>query len=175
MSLDLVLSINNKQQNFITKKCTSSTLVLNLRITHDRFGSSSDPSLNGHIHDPNNMDKSLNETVTDKIRKYRVDYNNKPPTTVSFMSFVPSTSGRLHSEFVGLLFLQDHGDFRSSAFVTFQWILPLLPRGLLLPPKSRVGLVLPKAAGLRIMLNIDGSSITSKSHTNPHTCKLLVY
>jgi hypothetical protein len=29
---------------------------------------------------------------------------------------------------------------RSSAFVTFQWVLPLLPRGLLLPAKSRVGL-----------------------------------
>jgi hypothetical protein len=42
------------------------------------------------------------ETVTDKIRKYRVDYDNNPPNSIV------STSGRLHSELVCLLFLQDH-------------------------------------------------------------------
>jgi hypothetical protein len=46
-------------------------LVLHLRIAHDRFGSSSDPSLNGNLHYPNNIDRSLNETVDDKTRKYR--------------------------------------------------------------------------------------------------------
>ncbi len=83
-------------------------LVLDLLIVHDRFGSSSDPSLNGHLHYPNDIDKSLNETVTDKIRKYHSDYNNNPPITVSFMSPIASTSGRLHNEFIRLLFLQDH-------------------------------------------------------------------
>jgi hypothetical protein len=33
--------------------------------------------------------------------------------------------------------------------------------------KSRVGLALTKTAVLRIMLNIDGSPITSQSHTHP--------
>jgi hypothetical protein len=75
-------------------------LVLDLHIVHVRFGSSSDPSLNGHLHYPNDIDKSLNEVVSDKIRKYRPDYNNNHPTTVSFMTAVASTSGRLHSEFV---------------------------------------------------------------------------
>ncbi len=83
-------------------------LMLDLRIVPDRFGSSSNPSVNGHLNYPNDIDKSLNETVTDKIRKYRADYNNNPPTMVSFMSAVSSTSGRLHSEFVRILFLQDH-------------------------------------------------------------------
>ncbi len=69
------------------------TLVLDLLISHDRFGSTSDPSLNGHLHYPNDIDKSLNETVTDKIRKYRTDYNNNPPTTVSFMTGVASRRG----------------------------------------------------------------------------------
>jgi hypothetical protein len=38
-------------------------LVLDLRITHDRFGSSSDPTLNGTLHYPNphDIDRSLNE------------------------------------------------------------------------------------------------------------------
>jgi hypothetical protein len=83
-------------------------LVVDLRITHDRFGSSSDPSLNGNLHYPKYIDRSLNETTDDKIRTYRVDYTNNTPNNVSFMSVITSTSGRLHSEFVRLLFLQTH-------------------------------------------------------------------
>ncbi len=49
-------------------------LVLDLRIAHDRFGSISDLNLSGYLHYPNDMDKSLNETAADKIRKYRSDY-----------------------------------------------------------------------------------------------------
>ena len=41
------------------------SLVLDLRIDHDRFGSSSDPSLNGKLHYPHNIDWSLNEDVDD--------------------------------------------------------------------------------------------------------------
>ena len=82
------------------------SLVLDLRITHDRWGSSSDPSINGHLHYPNDIDRSLNEAAADKIRKYHTDYN--PPNDISFMSAIASTSGRLHCEFVCLLFLQDH-------------------------------------------------------------------
>jgi hypothetical protein len=58
------------------------SLVLDLRITHDRLGSSSDPTLNGHLKYPNNLDQSLNDAAADKIRKYRDDYNNSPPSTV---------------------------------------------------------------------------------------------
>jgi hypothetical protein len=83
-------------------------LVLDLRISHDRVGSSSDPTLNGYLKYPNNFDQSLNDTPADKIRKYRADYNNRPPSVVSFMPSIASTSDRLHSEFVRLLFLQAH-------------------------------------------------------------------
>jgi hypothetical protein len=58
-------------------------LVLDLRMSHDRFGSSSNPSLNGNLHYPDNIDRSLNEDTDDKIRKYHADYNNDPPNTVS--------------------------------------------------------------------------------------------
>jgi hypothetical protein len=37
------------------------------------------------------IDRSLNETVSDKIRKCRSDCNNNPPHTISFMSDIPST------------------------------------------------------------------------------------
>ncbi len=70
--------------------------------------SSADPSLNGHLKHPNNLDQLLNDAAADKIRKYRADYNNRPPNVVSFMTDMASTSGRLHSEFVRILFLQDH-------------------------------------------------------------------
>jgi hypothetical protein len=84
------------------------TLVLDLRIDHDRVGSSTDTTLNGHLKYPNNLDQSLNDAAADKIRKYRVDYNNRSPSVVSFIPAIASTSGRLHSEFVRLLFLQAH-------------------------------------------------------------------
>jgi hypothetical protein len=92
----------------ISRQPAPSTLVLDLRITHDRMGSSADPSLNGHLKHPNNLDQSLNDAAADKIRKYRTDYNNRPPSVVSFMTPIASTSDRLHSEFVRLLFLQAH-------------------------------------------------------------------
>ncbi len=83
-------------------------LVLDLRIAHERWVSRSDPTLNGNLHYPNDIDRSLHESTTDKMRKYRVDCNNNPPNSIPFMPVVPSTSGRLHSEFLSLLFLQDH-------------------------------------------------------------------
>ncbi len=67
------------------------SLVLDLRIAHDRVGSSTDPTLNGHLKYPNNLDQSLNDAAADKIRKYRADYNNRPPSQVSFMSDIAST------------------------------------------------------------------------------------
>ena len=57
-------------------------MVLDLRIAHDRIGSSANPALNGKLTYPNNIDESLNKAANDKIRKYRADYNNNPPKTV---------------------------------------------------------------------------------------------
>ena len=68
-------------------------LVLDLRLAHDRFGSSSDPTLNGRLH-YNDIDKSLNEAANDKIRKNRADYNNNPSNTVAFMPAIAGTNGR---------------------------------------------------------------------------------
>jgi hypothetical protein len=83
-------------------------LVLDLRVAHDRVGSSADPALNGHLRYPNNLDQSLNDAAADKIRRYRADYNNNPPRGVDFIPAIPSTSGKLHGEFIRILFLQAH-------------------------------------------------------------------
>ena len=67
--------------------------------------------------------------------------------------FIGSTSDRLHSEFVLLLFLQEHRE--TDRFLQFQeFSLHNLP-------------VFDKAGVLWITLNIDGAPISSKSHTHP--------
>ena len=118
--------------------------------------------------------RSLNETSDDKIRKYHGDYNNNPPNTVSFIPPIPSTSGRLHSEFVRLLFLQSHRE--TDRFLTGSGVhLAQSNSGLFhfhlttvsAQFKRRVDLSLTTSAALRINLNIDGSSITSRTHTHP--------
>ncbi len=149
-------------------------LVLDLRIANDRVGSSTDPTLNGQVRYPNNLDQSLNDTTADKVRKYRADYNMNPPNTVSFMPVIASTSGRLHSEFVGLLFLQVHREtdrFFSSSGVKlvqtdrgmFHYHRAVFSTHL----KNKVGLTLTKEEALRITVKLDGVSIISKSHTHP--------
>ena len=85
---------------------------------HERFGSSSDPSINGHLHYPNDLDGPLNEAAADKIRQYRADYNNRPSNAISFMPALASTSGRLHSEFVRFLFYRPIG--KLTAFLQLQ-------------------------------------------------------
>jgi hypothetical protein len=150
-------------------------LVLDLRIPHDRVGSSADPSLNGHLKYPNNLDQSLNDAAADKIRKYRADYNNRPPSAVSFMPAIASTSDRLHVEFVRLLFLQAHREtdrfFAASGVQSAQSTIGQFHfrRAAFLrqPLKGKVGLALAKAAALRINLNLDGAPIASKPHTHP--------
>jgi hypothetical protein len=150
-------------------------LVLDLRIAHDRVGSSADPSLNRHLKYPNNLDQSLNDAAADKIRKYRADYNNRPPSAVSFMTAIAGTSGRLHSEFVRLLFLQAHREtdrFFAASGVQLAQTNPggqfhFLRAAFSQQLKNKVGLALAKAAALRINLNLDGAPIASNSHTHP--------
>jgi hypothetical protein len=139
------------------------------------MGSSADPSLNGLLKYPNNLDQSLNDVAADKIRKYRVDYNNRPPSAVSFMSVIPSTSDRLRSEFVRILFLQAHRETDRFFTASGVQLVQTHPGGqftfrraaFLTQLQIKVGLALPKAAALRINLNLDGVPIASKSHTHP--------
>ncbi len=149
-------------------------LVLDLRLAHDRFGSNSDPKLNGRLH-YNDIDKSLNEVPNDKIHKYRADYNNNHPNVVAFMPAIPGTNGRVHCDFIRLLFFQTHREtdrffavsgvqsLKSNLGGTcfhFRW--PVLNH-----LKSKCGLILANAATSRVTLNLDDTPITSHSHTHP--------
>jgi hypothetical protein len=90
------------------------------------------------------------------------------------MPAIASTSGRLHSEFVRLLFLQAHRE--TDRFFAVSGVqLAQYERGQFhfrraafsSQLKAKVGLALAKAVALRITLNLDGAPITSKSHTHP--------
>ena len=103
---------------YLTNTTDPVSLVLDLRVTHDRVGSSAFSDLNGHLHYPNNLDQSLNDTAVDKIRKYHADYYNNPPRGVGFMPAIASTSGRLHSEFIRILVYSLIG--KLTVFLQFQ-------------------------------------------------------
>ena len=146
-------------------------LVLDLRVAHERWGSSSNPSLNGHLHYHADIDRTLNEAAADKVSQYRADYNNRPFHANAFMPAIASTSGRLHCEFVRLLFLQAHREtdhfLAASGVQLAQTNFHFRRAAFFSPLKSKVGHILAKAAALRILLNIDGAPIASRSHTHP--------
>ena len=81
--------------DYLAKVTDPVTLVLDLHIAHDRFGSCSDPNINGQLHYPNDLDGSLNETTTDKIRQYHTDYNKRPSNSISLMSAIDRSTQRL--------------------------------------------------------------------------------
>ena len=94
--------------------------------------------------------------------------------TIPFMSAMVSTSGRLHGEFVHVLFLQAHREtdrfFAASGVQLAQstsGLFHFLRTTFSSHLKTKVGSTLTKAASLRINLNIDGSPITSRTHTPP--------
>ena len=47
------------------------SLVLGLRIAHELWRSSSDPSLNGYLHYPADIDGTQNEAAADNVLQYR--------------------------------------------------------------------------------------------------------
>jgi hypothetical protein len=90
------------------------------------------------------------------------------------MTDFPSTSGRLHREFIKLLFLQDHREtdrFFTASGVQFaqstSGLFHFRRSSFSTHLKGKVGSTLTKTAALRINLNIDGVSITPKTHTYP--------
>jgi hypothetical protein len=90
------------------------------------------------------------------------------------MTTIASTSVRLHSEFVRLLFLQSHRE--TDRFFTVSGVQSVESTSdqfhfrhaaFSVHLKSKVDLTLGKESDLRLNLNLDGEPITSKSHTHP--------
>jgi len=97
-----------------------------------------------------------------------------PLNDISLMSPIPSTSGRLHSEFVHLFFLRTHRE--TDRFCTTSRVhLPqhdrvqfhFLHSDFSSQLTSKVVRTLVKTPTLRVNLNLDGTPITSRTHTHP--------
>ena len=73
--------------SFLTDTVGPDNLVQDMFITHERWGSNSNPLLYGHLHYPlpGDIDNPLNEDAADKIRDYRTDYNNRSSNSISFV------------------------------------------------------------------------------------------
>ncbi len=82
------------------------SLVFDLSMTHNRFGSSSHVQQNSLLLHPQDLDVPLCPAVQRKINNYRQQYAENQ--NISFLSVIVSTSTRMHGEFLGLLFLQAH-------------------------------------------------------------------
>jgi len=96
-------------------------LVMDLRITYERWGSTSNPLFNGRLHYPlPDIDKPLNDDTVEKIREYHADYSNRPSNSTSFIPVVPTTFDRLHCELERILFLQDHRKLTGVCVVGLQ-------------------------------------------------------
>ncbi len=63
-------------------------LVMDLRIPHDRFDSNSDPSINGHLHYPNEVDRSLT--------KFPNEISSGKILTLIFSFLIPSQIKRMN-------------------------------------------------------------------------------
>ena len=98
---------------------------------------------------------------------------------------IDSTPGRLHSEFIRLLFLQDHREtdrfFATSGVQSEQstsgGLFHFRCAEFLAQLREKVGSTLVKDEDLRVNLNIDGAPITSRTHTHPshsQTSRLLI-
>ncbi len=91
------------------------------------------------------------------------------------MPAIAGTNGRLHSEFIRLLFLQVHREtdrfFAASGIQSVQsnmgGFFHLRRAAFSSILKSRVGHIMGTASVLRVNLNLDGAPIASSSHTHP--------
>ena len=93
-------------RNYLRDQAGSRSLVFDLSITHDRYGSSSHPLQNGHLTHPQDIDSHLHVAAQRKVNSYTQQYADNQNT--SFLPAIVSTSTRMHGEFLRLLFLQAH-------------------------------------------------------------------
>ena len=93
-------------RNYLRDQAGSRSLVFDLSITHDRYGSSSHVQQNGLLSHSQDLDAPLRLAAQRKINGYRQQYGDNQ--NISFLPAIMSTSTRMHGEFLRLQFLQAH-------------------------------------------------------------------
>jgi hypothetical protein len=74
-------------------------LVVDVTVRHDFIGDARDVLRHGTLRNPDRPDQLLDQAAADKIRNYR-----EPYAPIGRWRFCLSTSGRIHSEFLRLLY-----------------------------------------------------------------------
>jgi hypothetical protein len=152
-------------KNYLQSQAGRRSLVFDLSIAHDRFGSSSHVQQNGCLSHPQDLDAPLRIAAQRKIAAYQQQYADNQ--NISFLPAIVSTSTRMHGEFLRLLFLQAHREteahFTAAGMSSqrnqsdsFRFKRAAFYNGL----KSKVGLAAAKAAALRVNLNVQGCDCT---------------
>jgi len=98
-------------RNYLRDQAGSRSLVFDLSITHQRYGSSSHPlqwALNSQ-----NIDAPLHLAAQRKVNSYRQQYADNQ--NISFLPAILSTSTRMHGEFLRLLFYRPTGRPRRTS------------------------------------------------------------
>jgi len=93
-------------RRYLRDQAGSWSLVFDLSIAHDRFGSSSHVHQNGSLSHPQDIDATLRIAAQRNIASYRQQYTDNQ--NISFLPAIVSTSTRMHGEFLRHLFLQGH-------------------------------------------------------------------
>jgi hypothetical protein len=166
-------------RSYLRDQVGSRSLVFDLSITHDRFGSSSHVQQNGSLSHPQDLDGPMRVAAHRKTNACRQTYADNQ--NISFLPAIMSTSNRMHGEFLRLLFLQAHRETEShftaaglssqrNQTESFRFKRAAFYQGL----KSKVGLAAAKAAALRINLNVQGCSIVAAPMHAPSRTSLLL-
>ena len=83
-------------------------LIIDVACTHESCGNHlRDVGRNGQLRDPD-VNKLLETTARTKATRYREAYANRSGTSYALLSCVMSTSGRIHREFLRLLYILAH-------------------------------------------------------------------
>ena len=153
-------------RNYFQDAAGRRSLVFDLSMTHDRFGSSSHLQQKGLLSHTQDLDAPLRLSAQRKINCYRRQYADNQD--ISFLPAIVSTSTRMHGEFLHLLFLPAHREteahFTAAGMSSqrnqsdsFRFKRSAFYQSL----KSKVGLAAAKAAALRINLNVEGCGIVA--------------
>ena len=93
-------------REYVRDAAGSRSLVFDLSITHDRFGSSTHVQQNGALSHPQDLDAPLRIAAQRKLNRYRQQYADNQ--NISVLPAIMTTSSRMHGEFLRLLFPQAH-------------------------------------------------------------------
>ena len=103
-------------KNYLWDQAGSLSLVFDLSITHERFGSSSHVQQNGLLTHLQDLDAPLRLAAHRKINSYRQQFADNQ--NISFLPVMMTTSSRMHGEFLRLLLLLVHRETEAHFIAT---------------------------------------------------------